>query len=246
MAPTQADPRLRRRLLVLPACVALLVQGCGVAADKAPPKPAPPVVFEVERNDSSPEANDLGWIKPGDALELRGAIGPAAWDPHDGFTLRAWSDLKLVVELATFDPALVDLHVHDPVLDETVASFGCGCGELRVELDVPAGTVFQLVVGAWDGASDWRLRIAAAAGGWLQPPTGPRATTGAHRVDAARARLFRVDEHEAPDEPDAKLLPVLGGVLVRDAQGRVELFEARLHPRGVVLAPAGPAESAPR
>lgn len=213
---------------------------------KAPPAPAAPVVFEVERNDKSPEANDLGWIKPGDALELRGAIGPAAWDPYDGFTLRAWSDLKLVVELATFDQALVDLHVYDPVLEESVASFGCGCGELRVELDVPAGAAFQLVVGAWDGASDWRLRLAAAGGSWIQPPTGPRGATGAHEVDAARARGFGADEHEVPDEPDTAPLPVLGGVLIRAADGRVELFEARLHPAGIALAPTGMATSPPR
>jgi hypothetical protein len=223
-------------LLALASCATLLAPSCGIAVEQAPAPPAPSIVREVERNDTSPEANDLGWIKPGDALDVRGAVGPAAWDPYDGFTLRAWSDLQLVVELTTYDSSLIDLHIHDPLREETVASFGCGCGVLQVELDVPAGAVFQLVVGAWQGSSNWRLRIAATGAAWIRPPDGPRAAAGAHAVDTQRAREFGASAEEAQDD-SLRAWPI-GHAALRTPDGRLELRELRLHPAGVVLAPA--------
>ena len=222
----------------LAPCIALLAQSCGVAVQQTPAAPALPVVHEIERNDKSTGANDLGWIKPGDALELRGAVGPASRDPYDGFTLRAWSDLALVLELTTYDPALVDLHIHDPVREETVASFGCGCGELRVELDVPAGAVFQLVVGAWEGGSDWRLRIVASRAAWLQRPTTPRAHASVHALDTLRAHGFGTRVDEPFDDVDARPQWPLARAAWRTPTGRIEWVELRLHPTGLMLAPA--------
>ena len=214
------------------------IHGCGVAVEHAPAKPAPPVVLEVERNDNSWEANDLGWLEPGDEIELRGAVGPAAWDPWDGFTLRAWSDLRLFVELRTFDHAQLDLHVHDPVREETVASFGCGCGALRVELEVPAGAVFQLVVGAWQGSSEWSMRLVAEGAAWIQPPDGPRATSTAAALDTRRALGFGAEAPEDEDEDDQSPAVPIGHLVVTTPEGRLELLDLRLHPGGVLPLPA--------
>lgn len=187
--PTQQQAQL----LPLACLLGLTVLGAGCTVEgtyEGSTQPVLHVVYEVERNDEAWEANDLGWLKAGQELELRGDISDDGWDPYDGFALRAQVDLRIRWELVPLDtgygPVDLDLHLYDPQAEEFIASFDCGCATERGTIELPAGTEVHLVVAAWTGKSRWVLRMVTEPVQWLTQPQGPLAdaqATTARQVD---------------------------------------------------------------
>ena len=170
----------------------VLCAGCTVEGSyEKSTQPVLQVVYEVERNDEAWEANDLGWLKPGQELELRGTISDDGWDPYDGFALRAEADLRIRWELVPLDtgygPVDLDLHLYDPALQDFIASFDCGCATERGTIELPAGTEVHLVIAAWTGKSRWALRMVTEPVQWLTPPSG--VLVDAQAVNARQVNL---------------------------------------------------------
>ena len=189
------------RFLMFLAGTPVLCVGCTVEGTfESSTQPVLQVVYEVERNDEAWEANDLGWLKPGQELELRGTISDDGWDPYDGFALRAETDLRIHWELVPLDTGYgavdLDLHLYDPALQDFIASFDCGCSTERGTIDLPAGVEVHLVVAAWTGKSRWALRMVTEPVQWLTPPQGVL-------VDALAVNARQVDLHGyARTEPE--------------------------------------------
>lgn len=208
------------------ACLAALGTACSGEAEVVVAKPAVPVVYEIETNDEAWQANDLGALKPFDALELRGSISDDGFDPYDGFAFRAEAPLRLRFELVAIDGADLDLHLYDPWLAAFVASWDCSCGVERGTLEVPAGAEFQLVVAAWAGKSRWSLRLAAEPLDQLQAPV----LRGAEQaLPPALERVRGYADEPVADEPVEAQLDPLGLAYAIDAMGRVRRTLLAMH-----------------
>ncbi len=154
-------PALASRHLPLVALVLLATCACSEEPKKPPAPLVPFDVWERERNDDHWSANNLGWLAVGDDFVIGGSIRDDAFDPYDGFELRAMTPCAVRFALEPLDGVSdLDLCVWDPWIGDFAFCFQSAAAvELGVFNIHSGGAQFHLVVASYVGRSEYRLRV---------------------------------------------------------------------------------------
>ena len=156
----------------------------------------PPILKELEDNDSAARAAWFGMLRPGSSLSVAGHVGFGGPDPRDGFVFSTAAPCTIRFALRPVLPsAELDLCVYDPSLDAFVACFDSRGAVAPGEIDfATAGTDFHIVVGSAWGSASYVLEIEATPR--LAAPAeparaAPRRAVG--NLDAYRRRSLASD-----------------------------------------------------
>ncbi len=186
-------PRLHALLLALTAGLGASCHG-STSVHVGPT--SPPVYLEVESNDDVFDANDFGWLAPGESLAILGSVRDDAFDPQDGFAFTAHGAITVEFVLdAACSCADLDVWVYDPLTDAFVGVFDAPTDPERGTLTV-YDQPFHLVVVSASGDVDYRLDVRAfPAYGASYAPTGSTLTLG----NGAPAPVLAREPSEALD-----------------------------------------------
>lgn len=121
----------------------------------------PQVLSEIEVNDFAWSANNVGWVSPGDTIQIQGSISDQGYDPRDGFKFFATKPLVVNVSLSGLAPGSdLDWCVWDPALGIFTA---CAETEFNPEtgsfLVLSPGKEFQLVVSSYFGTTNYSMTV---------------------------------------------------------------------------------------
>ncbi len=190
--------------LLVPALLALSLAACVKHASSKPPIP---VYAESERNDFDFQANDFGFLSPGDRFFIDGFIAADGSDPFDGFLFTSARPIHVEFTLFIDDPfADLDVCVYDPLLGYDVACFESLDNPEFGAIDVFGGGFdFHLVVNSFQGASSYGLEIAVyslQAATAASPAPGIGSIRVAHGSELAQAALSdaAASESEKPGQ----------------------------------------------
>jgi hypothetical protein len=185
------------------------------------------LIYESEINDSAPQANWMGSLYPGDALQIEGHITQWGYDQFDGFAFLSGSAVQIEVRLWADDPhADLDLCVWDPMLQQFVVCFETSANpEGGVFAILEPDKEFHLVVRSYTGDSSYHLEVFGS-----YPSYAPESAMPAvhHREGAASAW-----DAYAPVTAGADLErgPVPAMLVTIDEQGElIEAVAARILP----------------
>jgi len=137
--------------------LALSLAGChGSVEVYVPPVP---VYSESEPNDDAFDANDFGYVAPGDQIVIAGDVRDDGFDPQDGFAFTAAGPVSVEFTLdALCACADLDVWLYDPVRDEFVALFDSPHDPEWGQFTVYSQG-FHLIVVSAGGHSDYRLDV---------------------------------------------------------------------------------------
>ncbi len=205
-------------LLALPLCLA----GCIEEHDECTTCDAN-VLYEVEVNDTAPQANWIGVLYPGDALSIRGHVTHLGPDLFDGFAFVTGAPMQIDATLwADLFGVDLDLCVWDPVFGAYVTCFETADDPEGGSFTVlEAGKEIHLVVRSFHGSSAYWLDVVGLSvvygAGAAPEPLAPRAP------DAwdAYAPLPTAREEVEPGRDAVVLEFAADGSLIGSAPARV-------------------------
>lgn len=193
-------------------------------------------VDEVERNDLVDEANDLGFLAPGDRVVINGSITDIPFDPFnpnnghdpfDGFSFVSTQPIHIDFRLIAFNFADLDLCVYDTTTDAIEFCFESSAQPEIGGIDIlDPGVEFHLIVESYFGNSNYRLEIDVEPLYGYSAPTGLFATAGTH--EASKLAGDERSTLAAPGRADAYRRKVLDDEDDTDAKREAEEVLARI------------------